>query len=65
MTETPEPSERRHTEEPAEGADASADEATSADRTHTEEPSEGAAGKGDPDGGPSREAGDSGSEQRP
>lgn len=60
MTETPEPSERRHTETPAEGEDTDAEETPSGDRSHTEEPSEGAAGKGGADDGTAHEAGNGG-----
>jgi hypothetical protein len=61
MTETPDPTERRHAEAPAEGEDTDTYEAPSVARVHAEEPAEGAAekdrpGDGPSDDGPSEEA---------
>jgi len=58
MSEVPEPDERRHAEEPAEGRDADAADSQAADRAHTQEPSEGATGAGGADHEPARTAGE-------
>jgi hypothetical protein len=57
MTETPEPHERRHTQDPAEGEDTDLEASPEAARSHTEEPSEGAEANGVPDGAADEQAG--------
>lgn len=60
MSETHEPNERRHAEDPAEGADQDAQDETPADRTHAEQPAEGATPEPGRAQGATTDGGDSG-----